>query len=101
MPSLSELAASLAPLDAELRIKDDRHVIAIAGSVGVVVSDLEMRLTLSRLSERAKFAAIELVDSGVATVGDDGRVWIARLPVGGERALLRTALGLTSRRDHR
>jgi len=98
MTSIKALVAALSPRDEELRLLGSDPV-AIAGRVGGIFSDLEMRLAISRLSPLAKSAAVELVDAGAVSIDDAGRLWVVRTPIDGERKLFREALGLAPRRD--
>lgn len=98
MPTLNELAEILRPDARCLRVKNRSTIVAIAGSVGAVVADGEVRLALARLSPQARQAAEELADSGVCNIDPAGRLWVARLPHGdGETKLFFTALGLRRR----
>lgn len=100
MIDLAILARTIRAHEEQTRVQG-RNVIAIAGAIGHINSDLQVILRLAALSPRARDAAQELVDAEVIDPDTEGRLFLARMPVGIEVDLLRRALGLEKLPDVR
>jgi hypothetical protein len=100
MITLAALRSALRPSDDECRIQSGKQMVAIAGAVGCIKSDLSVNLRLAALHGAAKQAAIDLYDSGILNADAVGQPYLARMPANfTERRLLRLALGLRSQKD--